>query len=290
MATPSLDLRLRHLLTKQNKDGGWGHYPGQASWLEPTIYGVFALWERHRSEAMRGLEAVRGWQNRDGGFRTTQAVEEVGWGTALVVMAHQSAGRRDGVYQSGVEWLIRTEGAEGGRLNGFLKRFITMPAEQNEELHGWPWRPGNSSWVEPTAFALLALKRHGGHARVRMAEEMILDRRCEDGGWNYGNRRVYDVALPSYPETTALALLGLQGRKETAPSLEKARKFWQEGTHGIGRAWLAIALQAQGGLPNGPLALEERLPLGESLSLTALEAIALQPAAVEKHFRTGATA
>jgi hypothetical protein len=287
-APASLDLRLRHLLTQQNQDGGWGHYPGQSSWLEPTIYGVFALWEQHRKEAERGLETVMRWQHPEGGFRTSAGMDEVGWGTALVAMAQQSAGRRDAGYQRAVEWLIRTEGAEGGVVSSILKRFIKMPAEQNEELHGWPWRPGSSSWVEPTSFALLALKRHGGHPRVRVAEEMILDRRCQDGGWNYGNRRVYEVVLPSYPETTAVALLGLQGRKEAVVSLGKARQFWQAGTHGIGRAWLAIALEAHGALEAGSWKMEEQLPLGGSLSLTALEAVALQPLAVQKHFRTGA--
>ena len=168
-------------------------------------------------------------------------------------------------------------------MSWVLKHFIKMQAEQNEELHGWPWRPGNSSWVEPTSFALMALKRHGGHARVAEAEAMILDRRCEDGGWNYGNRRVYDVALPSFPETTAVALLGLQGRKEAALALPRAQAFWREKPRGIARVWLALALQMHGRLDAAP-AFEENLPLGGSLSITALEAVALQPGAAKTHF------
>ena len=286
MDTLSLNLRLRHLLLQQNKDGGWGHYPGQGSWLEPTIYAIFALWEQHQKAAERGLEAVRRWQHREGGFRVAAEIDDVCWGTALALMAHQSAGLKDETYRRGLDWLLRTQGKEGGTVNSVLKRFIRMPAEQNEELHGWPWRPGTSSWVEPTAYALIAIKRAGELARVKMAEEMILDRRCEDGGWNYGNRRIYDIPVPSYPETTALALLGLQGRAEVAPSLQRAKQFWREKPLGIARAWVAIALEVHGNF-EGTLTLENQLPLGGAVALTALEALALQPGVLKMHFGAG---
>ena len=37
------------------------------------------------------------------------------------------------------------------------------------------------------------------------------ERQCADGGWNFGNASVYDVDLKSYPQTTAVALIALQG-------------------------------------------------------------------------------
>src|SRR2546423_1157271 len=83
---------------------------------------------------------------------------------------------------------------------------------------GWGFFPGKQSWLEPTAHALVALKKVAKarvnvvvQNRIAMGEKMILERRCSDGGWNYGNRKVLGTDLPSYPETTALALLGLSG-------------------------------------------------------------------------------
>jgi hypothetical protein len=86
------------------------------------------------------------------------------------------------------------------------------------------------------------------HRRVDVAERMLLQRRCVDGGWNYGNRVVRAVALPSYPETTAVALLGLQGHAPDAlePSLSRAAGYWQETKSPLAKAWLTICLRNYG--------------------------------------------
>jgi hypothetical protein len=78
-------------------------------------------------------------------------------------------------------------------------------------LVGWPWVAGTHSWVEPTAYAVLALRAAGKseHARVREAVELILDRALPEGGWNYGNRRIFDNVLRPFPATTGVALAGL---------------------------------------------------------------------------------
>src|SRR5258706_177994 len=77
------------------------------------------------------------------------------------------------------------------------------------------------SWVEPTAYALIALKKlrpvqgDGRSDRsIAEAERMLYDRACAEGGWNYGNSTAYGVELPPYLETTALALLALQDRRD----------------------------------------------------------------------------
>ena len=43
---------------------------------------------------------------------------------------------------------------------------------------------------------------------------LLRERQCEDGGWNYGNATVYDVDLRGYAQTTAIALIALQGAVE----------------------------------------------------------------------------
>ena len=58
-------------------------------------------------------------------------------------------------------------------------------------------------------------------------EALLLDVRCKDGGWNYGSAWTLGEDQRSYPETTALALLGLQGRAEAASSLDLAKRIQQ---------------------------------------------------------------
>src|SRR5262249_13144024 len=80
-------------------------------------------------------------------------------------------------------------------------------------LTGWPWAEGNFSWVEPTAWACLALRHagHGGHPRVGEGLRLLLDRAYDEGGLNYGNRHVLGRATEPMPGPTAIMLLALQG-------------------------------------------------------------------------------
>jgi hypothetical protein len=100
---------------------------------------------------------------------------------------------------------------------------------------------------------------------------MILDRRCADGGWNYGNRKVLGVDLPSYPETTALALIGLAGRSDLAGPLALAQSHLGTTRSPLAKAWLRVALMNH--------AVGADAPAGPRLSpndviVNALEAIA----------------
>jgi hypothetical protein len=81
--------------------------------------------------------------------------------------------------------------------------------------------------------------------------------------------------LPSYPETTALALLGLQGHADLSQSLERAGQMArdQQQENGatrspLARAWLRLALRLHG--------VKVDLPLGTPLRdvvVTAIDAI-----------------
>jgi hypothetical protein len=83
---------------------------------------------------------------------------------------------------------------------------------------------GTFSWVEPTSYALLALKINGTriHPRIQEAERLIADRVCTDGGWNYGNRKVRGIALTSMMPTTALAAMALQGTSGSEHLIQRA--------------------------------------------------------------------
>ena len=90
---------------------------------------------------------------------------------------------------------------------------------QNPNLQGWSWTDGTFSWVEPTAWCMLAVKKLArstpeAGARVAEAEKVLEDRACSGGGWNYGNPEVYGKSLLAHVPPTAAGVLALQNRRE----------------------------------------------------------------------------
>jgi len=89
-------------------------------------------------------------------------------------------------------------------------------SEQNDSYRGWGWTPRTSSWVEPTAFALMALREAPAQQlpknvseRRDLAVALLYDRMCPGGGWNCGNPRVYGVDGDALVLPTCWALLAL---------------------------------------------------------------------------------
>ncbi|MDX1578798.1 MAG: hypothetical protein R3266_09940, partial [Gemmatimonadota bacterium] len=129
-------------------------------------------------------------------------------------------------------WLLEQEGRRVAWWIRFLTRFIPEPRRLalDPDLIGWPWVEGTFSWVEPTSYALMALKRlrpelpaRETESRIEEAERLLFDRVCPGGGWNYGNSVVFGEALWPYPDTTALALLALADRRESPAVSEGIR-------------------------------------------------------------------
>ena len=97
-----------------------------------------------------------------------------------------------------------------------------------------------------------------------------MDVRCKSGGWNYGSRAALGIDLESYPETTGIALVGLQGRAGLDRSLDLATKMIENTSSPMARAWLSIALRLHGARLTVPFPAV--LPL--DLQAVALEALA----------------
>lgn len=230
-----LESRLDFLRANQNPDGGWSYFSGKGSWLEPTTYAMLALHGTGSDPALdRAWKLVRSWQLPDGSFQPSGEVKDGTWVTALAVTLASVRGVDDPSVRSSVDWLLRVVGAEHNwwtRTGSFLH---LIKARLDVSHEGWPWRDGNATWIEPTAHTLIALKKVDRSyreadvgRRIQDGEELVLSRSCTDGGWNYGTPNMLYVDLPSYPETTALALLGLDGVKdpEVNQGLEVAKRF-----------------------------------------------------------------
>jgi len=279
-----LETRPAFLKATQNPDGGWGYFPGKPSWLEPTAYALLALAGERGAALDRGWNLLRSWQRPDGAFRPCTDVDEPHWATSLVVTLGCVMGCVTGisgeVFQRGLGWLLSLAGVEGRpffRLAHWLRPLVV---EFDASLAGWPWEEGSFSWVEPTAHALMALRcaaRSGQRSdlagRMAMSERMLLDRRCRDGGWNFGNRRVLGAELPSYPETTALALMALNGHAaiQWGAALDQVDRAWQKTRSPLARAWLSSCLLMYRGERPEPVGRNERA--GDDLLVTAIEGI-----------------
>jgi hypothetical protein len=285
-----LGARLDALRRAQNPDGGWGYFPQKQSWLEPTFYAALAL---HGGAAADLAWTLLGsWQQPDGSWWPSSDVRISNWATSLCVTMAAVRGEFNEPFRKGVTWLLGSAGVESNLINRVVVRIGLLKPERDMSLKGWPWKPNTSSWLEPTAHALVALKQASAQVtskdlreRVRVGEAQILNVRCRDGGWNYGSPAALGVDLPSYPETTALALLGLQGRGDLANALDVASRMARETASPLARAWLTVALRLHGAqVP--PMAESAPSP---DVMITAIEALAA-PEGNYRLLKTGAAA
>jgi len=272
-----MGVRLDILRRSQNPDGGWSYYAGKQSWLEPTFYGALVL---HGDPAAdRAWRLIKSWQQPDGSWPPTPGTAISGWGTALCLTLANIRGEVDGTFLKGLAYLLKTVGTESEIWRRALAKFGLVDPGRNLSLKGWPWKEGTSSWVEPTAHALIALKKANAilpapqlAERIQSGQALLLDVRCKDGGWNYGSAWARGEDQRSYPETTALALLGLQGRSEAASSAALAKRWLQETSSSMARAWITIALRLHGiEVPETPK--PSKGPGSPDLMVVALEAL-----------------
>ena len=137
-------------------------------------------------------------------------------------------------------------------------------------LIGWPWAEGNFSWVEPTAWACLALRHagYGRHPRVQQGLRLLLDRTFDEGGINYGNRTILGLPTEPIPGPTALMLLAFQGQASDARVAASTRYLLRQARQSDDLehlGWAKLALDCYADLPDiaeGIKELDERLQAG----------------------------
>jgi len=250
------------LIALQNPDGGWGAIQGRRSNTETTSLAVGAL--KSLDEQSGNDRVIRGtiWlterQNPNGSWRLNDVATGGSWTTALAIIALSAFPEHKKRVLEAARWLLVQEGSKPG----ILAQLILWATGRsninrvNRDLVGWSWVPHSFSWVEPTSYALTALKKVRAsldaetvNERIQQGEAMIYDRMCKGGGWNYGNSKVLDYALWPYPDTTAVALIALQDRAAdpaNQESLQALRKTADEANSGLAASWAAISLNVYG--------------------------------------------
>ena len=259
----TIEAIIGHLLDTQNVDGGWGAASGKHSNTEATSLVLLGLsTQKEASLAGRvnqGLAWLTTQQLADGSWPLTSLLQEGSWATALAVLALT---RFDPYRQSalrGAAWLLYQKGRRVGWLASLLYRWAPqkLPYRLNPDLQGWSWTSGTSSWVEPTAYALLALKKLRSflpeaqvEGRIHQGERLLYDRMCAGGGWNYGNAHVFGEDMPPYPEVTAVGLIALQNhqsREANQVSLTALRKMLAHVGSGFTLSWAILCFALYGG-------------------------------------------
>jgi len=257
-----LDQAVKLLRQSQNPDGGWGTIAGRQSNTESTSLGLLALRSLDDSRENSVLKKAEQWlaqtQNSDGSWSYGAGAKAPSWSTALAVMAlSDSSVEAERLVRAG-NWILAQEGSKPGILAKLILvlSFQKKAVHLNDDLVGWSWTPGSFSWVEPTSYCLIALKKiksqlsaEAVQGRVNQAELMIYDRMCKGGGWNYGNAAVYGDPLWPYPDITALALIALQDhkeRKENQASLSILSKTAETTDSGLALGWTTICLSVYG--------------------------------------------
>ena len=186
---------------------------------------MLALRRQPSIELALAVQALDGLQNADGSWPAFTGDDPEGcWTTALAVLSLMLA--QQGTTKplaSGIQWLIDARGREANWLWRWKLRTFDNKVQFDPAKFGWSWVSGTTSWVIPTAFALIALQqaRQRGYnktarltERVDLGTSMLLDRMCPGGGWNSGNGVAFGVALAPHIDATAIALLALTGHEE----------------------------------------------------------------------------
>jgi hypothetical protein len=299
-----LDEAVSLLLSLQNPDGGWGAVLSRRSNTEMTGLAVLALQSLgNNSIASAPLQKGMRWliarQNGDGSWPINEYAKGPSWATAIAIVALAGVPEYRAQAVRAGRWALEQEGGKPGILAQLILfvRGQKNVVRLNPDLIGWPWTTGNFSWVEPTSYFMIAVKKLKAdlpasalQQRIEQAELMLYDRMCDGGGWNSGNSEVYDEKLWAYPDTTALALIATQEsrqRQENQVSLRALGEMMKSVESGLALSWATIcySLYQRDGA-RLKISIEQRFAktkfLGESKPL-ALAILALADGA--GHFR-----
>jgi hypothetical protein len=218
---------VRMLRAIRRPDGGHGTSDGGQSEIEATAVATLVL----RDSPGRSWLAAR--QRPDGSL-----VELDGRPAGPAVTALASLALSDAPARRALAFAIGVRG------------FPPPDAPDPNRRTAWGWTPDVRATVEPTARVLLAVNRLTPSDGATRAEAMHLlhERRCADGGWNYGNASVNDVDLRGYAQTTAMALIALQrGAADlVASGAQFLRQAWRREPGSLTTAQSVLAFRFQG--------------------------------------------
>jgi hypothetical protein len=236
---------LDETLDELSKRPAIGYLAGQIAAAEPTALSALALLSYGRIDAARtaadGLVAMQ----QAGGEVGIRNGETPGWPTSLATCAWCALDRKalSSRIDTAVAWLLANRG-----------RAIEQSASfgHNTQLVGWAYAEQTHSWVEPTAFAVLALTAAGkaDDPATREGVAVLIDRQLPGGGLNYGNTFVLGQLIRPHVQPTGIALVALAGESDSSQRLLKSSAWLRRSigpeTTPLSLGWALLGLRAQG--------------------------------------------
>ena len=184
------------------------------------------------------------WQSPDGSIGIGPGERKPAWPTSLALVAWSHIGGFAEPAARAQKWLLNAKGEPVDK---------TPDLGHDTSLIGWSWAEKTHSWLEPTAFAVLALRASGqsAHARTREALRLLEDRLLATGGCNYGNTTVLGSELRAHAQPTGIVLTALAGERSAklAKSIDWLRANLAADTSPASLAWGLMGLRAQDALP-----------------------------------------
>ena len=208
------------LLAIRNADGGWGYAPSKVSRVEPTCWSLLAM--SRSSGRPIDIEVLLRWKRQDGWFVDVP-------GAPVNYAFNALAALTLGMDPQGAAHALRIA-SQLLEVRG-MKFAQGKEIRQDNSLQAWSWIDATFSWVEPTAWCLLGLKRLTRVPRppqilrrIDDGERLLADRACRQGGWNHSNSNMLGTELPPYVPPTAIALLALHD-VAGAPHVTRALQY-----------------------------------------------------------------
>lgn len=229
-----IQLAQEFLAASELPEGGWGYHQGSTqAYPEPTCYSLLALNDISFPK-QKSLNWLSNLVDKNGQLYLPRD-DSPNWGTSHVVITLSRLNVLPRKRETSIDWLLAWE-----------SQYTESKVEDialDSTLIGWPWISDTFSWVQPTAYAVLALKLCGlqTHPRVLEAEKLLFDRTCPGGGWNFGNPVILDRPVDPSMIETAITLLALQDLPEDTEEISNGLRVLEDGLPGLPSA-LALSM------------------------------------------------
>ena len=209
------------LIQSQIPGSGWGYRSDSPqAFPEPTCYSLLALADTSFSST-EPLDWLSGLVNSEGQLYLPDD-DSPNWGTSHLIITLSRLNLMPDLRQASIDWLLE-----------WKSQYIetTEVVTLDGTLIGWPWISDTFSWVQPTSYAVFALKLVGlkDHERVKEAEALLFDRICPGGGWNFGNPIILKRPIDPSLSETAIALFALQDVPEAATAIDSGLALLEKG-------------------------------------------------------------
>ena len=233
---------------------GWGYRQGGKPASEPTVLASLGLLASNGDDHDTRLAVGKAshWlttiQRPDGGVGISVELTTPEWPTSYAMVLWQVTGNESPAVTKGCHWLLGHQGIT-------FPKPADSPLGHDTTIPGWSWVNETYSWLEPTAMAVIALRRAGyaDHPRVRQGVALIRDRVVPEGGWNFGNNVTFGTSLRPKPGPTGIALVALADGSSPTPLVERSLDYLSHELLKVrspeSLGWGLIGLAAWGRLP-----------------------------------------